>query len=75
MSSDATPEAPFVPRCMHLRCKAMLVYGEDFEQDPEYQAGAMDFWCLHTNRALGPDGGEVSLEACRDPKRPCYAPY
>jgi hypothetical protein len=60
---------------MMLHCKSMLVYGEDFEQDPEYQAGSVDFWCLETNRSLGPDGGEVSLDACRNPKRGCYREF
>jgi hypothetical protein len=65
----------YVPRCIHLRCKSMLVYGEDFEQDPEFQAGCVDFWCVHTNRSLGPDGGEVSLDACRNPQRSCYQAF
>ncbi|GBD36497.1 hypothetical protein HRbin36_01622 [bacterium HR36] len=68
------PTSP-VPRCIHLRCKSMLVYGEDFEQDPEFQAGLVDFWCVLSSRNLGPDGGEVSLLACRDPNRECYQEY
>jgi hypothetical protein len=53
----------------------MLVYGEAFEEDPEYQAGAVDFWCVRTSRHLGPDQGEVSLDACRNPERPCFQEY
>ena len=34
---------PYVPRCRFLTCKAMLTYGEDWETDPDYLAGAMDF--------------------------------
>ena len=30
------------PRCKFLTCKSMMVYGEDFEQDPEYQMGLAD---------------------------------
>lgn len=69
-------EAPtFTPRCIQLRCKSMLVYGEAFEQDPEYQADGSDFWCVHTARNLGPDGGEVNMPYCSDPQRPCYRAF
>jgi len=60
------------PRCIHFYCKAMMVYGEDFESDPDYQAGMSDLWCLKTQKAIGPDQGEVSLEQCCDPQRSCY---
>jgi hypothetical protein len=53
----------------------MLVYGEDFEQDPEYQAGCTDFWCLETSSAVGPDGGEVSLDRCRSAERTCFRAF
>jgi len=69
-----TPTGP-QPRCIHLRCKSMLVYGEAFEEDPEFQAGLVDFWCVLSSRSIGPDGGEVSLLACRDPNRSCYQEY
>lgn len=70
------PDEPaYVPRCIQLRCKAMMVYGENFEQDPEYQAGSVDFWCIQTSRNLGPDGGEVSMGCCRNPERACYQAY
>ncbi len=77
MMPDETPqETPaYRPRCIQLRCKSMLVYGEDFEQDPEYQAGCVDFWCIDTSRSTGPDGGEVNLEACRNPERPCFREF
>jgi hypothetical protein len=71
--SEETPS--YRPRCIQLRCKSMLVYGEDFEQDPEYQAGCVDFWCLETAKGLGPDGGEVNLEACQNPERPCFREF
>jgi hypothetical protein len=60
---------------MFLSCKAMMVYGEDFESDPDYQAGAMDFTCNQTFQCNGPDGGAVALELCSDPKRPCFREY
>jgi hypothetical protein len=69
------PDQPYQPRCMHLCCKSMLVYGEDFEQDPEYQAGLTEFWCNLTSKSQGPDGEYVALEACRDPERACYQAY
>jgi len=42
------------PRCMHLCCKAMMVYGEAFESDPDFQAGLTDFWCQRTMRGSVP---------------------
>jgi hypothetical protein len=65
----------FRPRCKHLCCKSMLVYGEDFESDPEYQAGMVDFWCAQTSKGQGPDGEYVALETCSNPERPCYQEY
>jgi hypothetical protein len=62
-------------RCLHLRCKSMLVYGENFESDPEFQAGMIEFWCLRTSQALGPDGEEASLLMCSNPERNCYEEF
>ncbi len=63
------------PRCMHLYCKAMAVYGEAFESDPDYQAGMTDFWCLRTQKACGPDQNDVSVEQCSDAQRSCFQEY
>ena len=63
------------PRCRFLSCKSMLVYGEDFESDPEYVEGATEFWCENTGGGVGPDGDGVSLEECRDPERPCFREF
>ena len=63
------------PRCIHLQAKAMAVHGESFEDDPDFQAGLGDCWCIQTGRPLGPDNGPVSLTACRDPERDCYQEY
>ena len=41
------------PRCIHLCSKAMSVHGESFEDDPDYQAGLSDVWCLLTSRGHG----------------------
>jgi len=69
MSEDTVD---YQPRCKNLYCKSMLVYGESFESDPEYQAGSSEFWCLCTSRGQGPDNDEVSLPRCSDPERGCY---
>lgn len=70
MSQDADR-----PRCMFLNCKSMQVYGEDFQNDPEFQGGMVEFWCTQTFRNLGPDDGEVAFEPCRDEKRTCYREF
>jgi hypothetical protein len=67
------PQVP--PRCIHLHGKALAVYGEGFEDDPDYQADLTDFWCVRTARPLGPDGREASPRDCRDPGRDCYQEY
>lgn len=74
MSSGENP-TDSTPRCIHLCCKSMLTYGEAFAEDPEFQAGLADFWCVLTARSTGPDGAEVSWQACCDPNRPCYREY
>ena len=66
---------PYRPRCMYLTCKSMLVYGEAFESDPDYQAGATEFWCVLTTRGTGPDGAEVSMDACCNSERECFKEY
>jgi hypothetical protein len=53
----------------------MLVFGEDFENDPDYQAGMTDFWCVQTSKGQGPDGDSVSLELCSNPERSCFQEY
>lgn len=72
--SDEQPQDP-APRCIHLSCKSMAVYGEAFEQDPDYQAGMVDFTCVATSKAFGPDGGEASMEMCRNRGRTCYCEF
>jgi hypothetical protein len=66
---------PYRPRCMYLTCKSMLVYGEAFESDPDYQGGVVDWTCNMTCRSHGPDGGMVSLEACSAVERECFREY
>jgi hypothetical protein len=69
------PAPTYRPRCMNLCCKAMIVFGEEFENDPDYQAGMMDFWCVRTSKGQGPDGDCVSLELCSNPERGCFQEY
>jgi hypothetical protein len=71
--SDQDPA--YRPRCKNLCCKSMLVFGEAFENDPDYQAGLVDFWCIRTSKGQGPDGGDVKLTMCSDPKRGCFQEY
>jgi hypothetical protein len=53
----------------------MLVYGEEFENDPDYQAGLTNFWCVRTSTGHGPDGEEVSLKQCCNAERGCFQEY
>jgi len=62
-------------RCKNLNCKSMVVYGEAFASDPDYIAGATEFWCESTSKGQGPDGDGVSLEECSEPTRACYREY
>jgi hypothetical protein len=71
--SDTPSE--YRPRCIHLTCKSMMVYGEAFEQDPEYQDGMVEFTCTCTFKNEGPDGGMASLELCSNPERSCFREF
>ena len=71
----STPSDEYRPRCKNLCCKSMMVYGENFESDPEYIPGFTDFWCVLTSKGQGPDGEHVSLDVCSDPQRGCYQAY
>ena len=63
------------PRCKNLYCKSMMVYGEAFESDPDYQSGAAELMCLCTSKGQGPDGDGVSLAECSNPERPCFQEF
>jgi len=63
------------PRCIYLSCKSMLVFGENFESDPDYQAGLNQFWCVQTSKGQGPDGDDVALDLCSNPERSCFQEY
>jgi hypothetical protein len=68
------PQQP-AQRCKFLHCKSMMVYGEDFASDPDFQAGLTDFWCLKTSKAIGPDSDSVDMEECSQPNRQCYQEF
>jgi hypothetical protein len=53
----------------------MMVFGEAFQEDPEFQEGQVEFTCICTFKGEGPDGGLASLEACSDPERGCYCEF
>jgi len=73
--SDQSAPPPYRPRCIYLTCKSMQVFGEEFESDPEFQAGMVEFTCTETFQNLGPDGGEVKFNACCDPERKCFREF
>jgi hypothetical protein len=68
-------EDTFRVRCINLCCKSMVVYGENFEEDPDYQAGTTDFWCIQTSKGQGPDGDGVSMQLCTNRERECFQEY
>jgi len=53
----------------------MAVYGEGFENDPDYQEGLTDYMCNQTGRALGPDNNTIGMKPCSNPDRDCYQEY
>ena len=68
------PQTP-APRCKFIHCKSMMVYGEDFANDPDFQGGMTDFWCMKTSRNMGPDADTVDMDECSRPDRSCYLEY
>ena len=66
---------PYRPRCIYLTCKSMQVWGEDFENDPEFQAGNVEFCCRQTYKSLGPDDGDIGMQECCNPERKCFREY
>jgi hypothetical protein len=75
MSDTPNTTTEYRPRCIHLTCKSMMVFGEAFREDPEFQSGQVEFTCLLTFKGQGPDGGLPSLELCSNPERSCYQEY
>ena len=59
------PRAGLPGLCRHLRTKKYY-YGtiEEVLKTADLSTTAQ-FWCLRTQRVVGPDDGSVSVEACR----------
>ncbi len=69
MEHDPKPASRLVngAHCTHLRHKGMYVLSlddpDEFTFYDKYDATA--YWCLHTQKALGPDGRPVHPEHCQ----------
>ena len=66
--SMSNQPVPYRVRCMFLPSKDMMVFGEDFANNPEYQEGSADFTCNCTFKGHGPvldgqvgDGRQVAI--------------
>jgi hypothetical protein len=59
--------------CYYLNNKAFLCGAESKDEGEETRPPGTPCWCLRTHDAVGPDGREVTLDACA-PGRPCYRP-
>jgi hypothetical protein len=56
--------------CACLRWKGMFIWTEE---DPEtVPAGDTNFWCLHTQNCLGPDGQLAEPGNCASSERACH---
>lgn len=59
--------------CSHLRHKGMYVTSapdpDEFRFYDPYDATA--YWCLHTQKALGPDGRPVHADTCKHGRSCC----
>jgi hypothetical protein len=56
--------------CEGLRWKSMLIPVSGEEKSAEDSEGS-NFWCVFTQRSVGPDGEVVSRGTCT-PSRSCY---
>jgi len=68
------PQIP-PPRCMNLCSKALMVHGEGYAADADFQAGLDQTWCGLTAKPLGPDDADVGWDTCSDPSRACYREF
>jgi hypothetical protein len=58
-------------RCGNIRWKGMFI---DAEWDPTVQqSNDRIYWCVFTQRAIGPDGQVVDEDTCTT-SRSCYEP-
>jgi hypothetical protein len=65
------------PVCRHLRTKTLYTPAQAAETEEcatVEAATARHCWCNKTMTPVGLDDQRVNVEACADPKRPCYRP-
>ncbi len=55
--------------CRFLRSKEMFIHAEPDPTVPASRSG--NFWCVHTQTVIGPDGKVVTDEACSS-ERMCF---
>lgn len=70
-AGEPSPPQPGPP-CRHLRSKGMYVYTDDPSAVEPSDYDNTIFWCQKTLKDIGPDGGFVGREDCRDAARHCY---
>ncbi len=56
--------------CACLRWKEMFIWAEHDPTVPPSNTGI--FWCLHTQKSLGPDGKVAEPASCDSPERSCH---
>lgn len=56
--------------CTGLRWKGQFILAERNPTVPPTNDGL--FWCVYTQRVLGPDGEIVEPSACKSTDRPCH---
>ena len=71
LTNETEPQTASQDHCRFLRCKEMFIdTGRDFHMS---QSGSGIYWCSHSQNCLGPDGGIVNLENCKQ-GRACFQP-
>jgi hypothetical protein len=59
--------------CPSLRHKGMYVMAEPDPKEAKFfdAYDATAYWCVHTQRAIGPDGRPVHADSCRQGRSCC----
>ena len=60
-------------RCVNLRWKGLLVYGEEGTDFGKLLDAQPPCWCVKTQYCLGPDGQVAGVHEC-NPTRSCFKP-
>jgi hypothetical protein len=75
MHEHPKPTSPKVndTHCLQLRHKGMYVpANSDSHQDQFLDPyDATHYWCVYTQRGIGPDGEPVNRESCREGRECC----